>query len=82
MAVEAARHLAAQFKLPGLPLDVEMAIQSRVFQEQSRQFIDPVEVAILRVDALAMVDSGYEFFRSANGVWLTDAVPPAFIASA
>jgi putative RNA 2'-phosphotransferase len=43
---------------------------------------DPTSVAILRVDAPAMIDSGYDFFRSANGVWLTDAVPPAFITSA
>jgi putative RNA 2'-phosphotransferase len=43
---------------------------------------NPAEVAILRVDALAMTASGYEFYVSANGVWLTDAVPPAFIASA
>jgi putative RNA 2'-phosphotransferase len=42
----------------------------------------PAEVAILRVDAAAMRTSGYTFFRSANGVWLTDVVPPAFIASA
>lgn len=42
----------------------------------------PAEVAVLRVDAPAMVAAGYEFFRSANGVWLTEVVPPAFIASA
>jgi putative RNA 2'-phosphotransferase len=42
----------------------------------------PAEVAILRVDAAAMRDAGYAFFRSANGVWLTDTVPPAFITAA
>jgi putative RNA 2'-phosphotransferase len=40
------------------------------------------EVAILRVAAAAMVASGFVFYRSANGVWLTDAVPPAFIGRA
>ena len=34
---------------------------------------------ILNIDALAMVDEGYAFFVSANGVWLTDHVPPNFI---
>jgi putative RNA 2'-phosphotransferase len=42
----------------------------------------PARVAILRVDARAMVDAGYAFYRSANGVWLADAVPPAFIGVA
>lgn len=31
---------------------------------------------ILEVDAAAMHHAGFEFFRSANGVWLTAAVPP------
>ncbi len=35
---------------------------------------------LLRVDAAKMVATGHVFFRSANGVWLTDHVPPAFIA--
>ncbi len=39
----------------------------------------PAEVAILQIAAAAMTDSGYLFYRSANGVWLADAVPPAFI---
>jgi putative RNA 2'-phosphotransferase len=37
------------------------------------------DVAILGIEALAMTASGFVFYRSANGVWLTDAVPPAFI---
>jgi putative RNA 2'-phosphotransferase len=39
----------------------------------------PADVAILRVEALAMVGSGFTFYRSANGVWLTETVPPGFI---
>lgn len=31
---------------------------------------------VLRVDAAAMVADGVVFHRSANGVWLVDAVPP------
>ena len=33
---------------------------------------------VLRVHAAALHAAGHAFFRSANGVWLTDAVPPAF----
>lgn len=34
---------------------------------------------ILAVDAYAMTADGYEFRLSANGVWLTAAVPPRFL---
>ncbi len=35
---------------------------------------------ILKVDAGRMHGEGCKFFLSANGVWLTEAVPPAFLA--
>ncbi|MFJ9679846.1 RNA 2'-phosphotransferase [Streptomyces sp. NPDC101194] len=34
---------------------------------------------VLSVDAGAMHRAGHTFYVSANGVWLTDAVPPAFL---
>ncbi|GIH26144.1 putative RNA 2'-phosphotransferase [Acrocarpospora phusangensis] len=34
---------------------------------------------ILTIDSGAMHAGGHAFFRSANGVWLTDHVPPSFI---
>lgn len=34
---------------------------------------------ILRVDAAGMHRAGHAFYRAANGVWLTDAVPPQWI---
>lgn len=34
---------------------------------------------ILKVRAADMAAAGYVFFRSENGVWLTDAVPPEFL---
>ncbi|SCF08752.1 putative RNA 2'-phosphotransferase [Micromonospora viridifaciens] len=37
------------------------------------------EVVVLTVDAAAMADNGYVFYRSPNGVWLTDAVPAAYL---
>ncbi|MDG4800424.1 RNA 2'-phosphotransferase [Micromonospora sp. WMMD980] len=36
-------------------------------------------VVVLAVDAAAMAADGYAFYRSANGVWLTDTVPPAYL---
>jgi putative RNA 2'-phosphotransferase len=38
------------------------------------------DVAVLRVAAGAMAAQGYPFHRSANGVWLTTEVPPAFLS--
>ncbi len=38
-------------------------------------------VVVLTVDAAAMAEAGYLFYRSANGVWLTDAVPPAYLGT-
>jgi putative RNA 2'-phosphotransferase len=35
---------------------------------------------VLRVDAAGLARDGALFTRSANGVWLVDAVPPAFLA--
>jgi putative RNA 2'-phosphotransferase len=35
---------------------------------------------IFRVDALAMHAKGFMFYLSDNGVWLTNRVPPKFLA--
>lgn len=35
---------------------------------------------VLRIAAGAMSGAGFTFYRSANGVWLTEAVPPQYIA--
>jgi putative RNA 2'-phosphotransferase len=35
--------------------------------------------AIFAIDAAAMALAGYTFYVSANGVWLTDSVPPAHL---
>lgn len=37
-------------------------------------------VVILTVNAAAMARDGHLFYRTANGVWLTDHVPPAYLA--
>jgi putative RNA 2'-phosphotransferase len=36
--------------------------------------------AVLRVDAAGMAADGHAFSRSANGVWLVDAVPARYLA--
>lgn len=36
-------------------------------------------VVVLVVDAATMARDGYPFYRSDNGVWLTDAVPPQYL---
>ncbi len=35
---------------------------------------------VIEVDAARMAKAGYEFYRSDNGVWLTDHVPPSFLS--
>ena len=37
---------------------------------------------ILKIAAANMHSAGFQFFRSANGVWLTDQVPPEYISRA
>ena len=39
----------------------------------------PGAVVIFTVDAAGMARDGHVFYRSDNGVWLTDAVPPGHI---
>ena len=34
---------------------------------------------ILQIDTEKMLDAGYKFYVSANGIWLVDAVPPEFL---
>jgi putative RNA 2'-phosphotransferase len=48
------------------------ATASRVGERRGR-------AVVLEVRALEMAQAGYAFFLSANGVWLTELVPPAYI---
>jgi putative RNA 2'-phosphotransferase len=36
-------------------------------------------LVVLEVDAAGMRFAGYTFYKSANGVWLVDAVPPEYL---
>lgn len=53
-------------------LSADKATALKVGQRQGKP-------AILRVDSGSMHRSGIVFYRSENGVWLTDHVPPAFL---
>lgn len=53
-----------------LSLDAETA--TRVGSRHGR-------AVVLTVDAAAMARDGHPFFMSANGVWLTDRVPPEYL---
>ena len=55
---------------------VHLSIDAETATKVGRRHGNPV---VLEVDAAGMVDAGYEFFVSENGVWLTDAVPPKFL---
>ena len=35
---------------------------------------------VLHIDAAGMYRDGHVFYRTLNGVWLTDDVPPKFIS--
>ena len=50
--------------------DVETAV--RVGARRGR-------AVVLEIDAAAMSGAGHVFFVTSNGVWLTEAVPPAFL---
>ena len=36
---------------------------------------------VLKIDALGMHAAGFDFYRSDNGVWLVEEVPPRFIST-
>jgi len=53
-------------------LSPDTATASQVGTRQGR-------LALREVDAAGMRAAGYTFYRSANGVWLVDAVPPQYL---
>lgn len=54
IAVTAARQLAAEFRLPLLPLDVEAVIRSGGTAEQPGKFVDPVALGSLIVSIASL----------------------------
>lgn len=56
---------------------VHMTENAEVAMSVGQRYGQPV---LLRIDARAMQARGHVFFRSDNGVWLVDHVPPEFVA--
>jgi putative RNA 2'-phosphotransferase len=53
-------------------LSADVATAARVGARRGRH-------VVLEVDAAGMARAGHVFLRTGNGVWLTDAVPPAHV---
>ena len=78
----------------GTPRDNLEAIRRDGLRPRSRHHVhlsadEPTAIAVgkrhgkpivFRIAAAEMAAAGVEFFRSANGVWLVDAVPPQYLA--
>lgn len=62
--------------IPKSRLYVHLSSDQETAQKVGARHGRPV---IYQVDAEAMKKAGYEFFLSANGVWLTKAVPPQYL---
>lgn len=37
------------------------------------------KTTVLRIDTKKMIEDGYQFYKSEDGVWLVDSVPPKYI---
>ena len=75
----ARRHLAsiqAAGLVPGRRQHVHLSADEATAVAVGARHGAPV---VLSVDAGAMHGQGFPFYRSANGVWLTAAVPPTFV---
>ncbi|RYY63282.1 MAG: RNA 2'-phosphotransferase, partial [Chitinophagaceae bacterium] len=82
-----------EFLLHGTVAEAISEIQKSGLLKMSRQYVhlsEDEETAkkvggrrgkpiLLQIKASEMYEKGYPFFLSANGVWLTHEVPPAFI---
>lgn len=69
--------IATQGLRPGERQHVHLSLDRQTAQQVGSRRGAPV---ILSVDAGRMHAEGHRFYRSANGVWLTDHVPPKYIA--
>ncbi len=63
---------------------IQRAKRHHVHLSPDRRTADAVgrrhgRLVLLTVDSGAMARAGFTFYRSANGVWLTDEVPPRYI---
>ncbi|WP_033258739.1 MULTISPECIES: RNA 2'-phosphotransferase [Kitasatospora] len=70
------RHVLAEGLRPMSRRDVHLSADTETAVKVGSRHGRPV---VLAVDAAAMARDGYEFRASANGVWLTDAVPVGYL---
>lgn len=59
--------------------DVHLSADAATAQKVGERRGRPI---VLIIDSAQMAANGYQFRRSANGVWLTDHVPPQYIRQA
>jgi len=75
-----ARHNVAAILETGLRKmnrhDVHLSTDVETATKVGRRHGAPV---VLRVEAAAMHEAGFTFYRSANGVWLVESVPPEYL---
>jgi putative RNA 2'-phosphotransferase len=55
---------------------VHLSVDKETAEDVGRRYGKPV---VLTIKAALMHKDGFKFFLSANGVWLTDNVPPEYI---
>ena len=55
---------------------VHLSIETSTAKEVGSRYGKPI---VLEIDAKSMTEQGHVFFKSENGVWLTDKVAPEFI---
>ena len=55
---------------------VHLSIDTETARRVGMRYGKPV---IFEIDTSAMLENGFEFFVSANGVWLVETVPPKFL---
>jgi putative RNA 2'-phosphotransferase len=55
---------------------VHLSADMETAQRVGMRYGNPV---IFKIDTLPMVNAGFEFYVSANGVWLVDNVPAEFL---
>lgn len=62
---------------PGKRQQVHLSHDTETARAVGARRGDPV---ILKIDGASMYSDGHLFFRSENGVWLTEGVPPRYIS--
>lgn len=58
---------------------VHLSVDQKTAEETGKRYGQPV---VITVQSLAMKLDGFAFYESANGVWLTDHVPPKYLSFA